>query len=109
VLVGQGRSETGAPTEPLRETFTPRMRNVTRFLQERLPQRLTGLLKEIGEVAGHLGYGAYVVGGFVRDLFLYRGDEDMDIVIEGDGIAFSKKYGRISGARIHTMKNSAPR
>jgi tRNA nucleotidyltransferase (CCA-adding enzyme) len=102
VLVGQGRSETGAPTEPLRETFTPRMRNVTRFLQERLPQRLTGLLKEIGEVAGHLGYGAYVVGGFVRDLFLYRGDEDMDIVIEGDGIAFSKKYGRISGARIHT-------
>jgi tRNA nucleotidyltransferase (CCA-adding enzyme) len=102
VLVGQGRSETGAPTEPLRETFTPRMRNVTRFLQERLPQRLTGLLKEIGEVAGHLGYGAYVVGGFVRDLFLYRGDEDMDIVIEGDGIAFSKKYARISGARIHT-------
>jgi tRNA nucleotidyltransferase (CCA-adding enzyme) len=26
----------------------------------------------------------------------------MDIVIEGDGIAFSKKYARISGARIHT-------
>jgi tRNA nucleotidyltransferase (CCA-adding enzyme) len=102
VLVGQGRPETGAPSEPLLETVTPRRRNVSRFLQERLSPHLTGLLKEIGEVAGTLGYGAYVVGGFVRDLFLYRGDEDMDIVIEGDGIAFAKKYARLTGARIHT-------
>jgi tRNA nucleotidyltransferase (CCA-adding enzyme) len=102
VLVGQGRLDSGASTEPLRESFSPRTRNVTRFMHERLPSRLLGLLKEVGEVAASLGYGAYVVGGFVRDLFLYRGDEDIDIVIEGDGIAFAKKYARISGARIHT-------
>ena len=41
--------------------------------------------------------GAYVVGGFVRDLFLYRSDEDIDIVIEGDGMAFAKKYAPLVG------------
>jgi tRNA nucleotidyltransferase (CCA-adding enzyme) len=33
---------------------------------------------------------------------LYRSDEDLDIVIEGNGIAFAKKYARMVGARIHT-------
>jgi tRNA nucleotidyltransferase (CCA-adding enzyme) len=103
VLVGQGRSDPGAtPTDPLRESFTPRTRNVSRFMHERLPARLMHLLREVGEVAGSLAVGAYVVGGFVRDLFLYRGDEDIDIVIEGDGIAFAQKYARLTGARIHT-------
>ncbi|MCK5419763.1 MAG: CCA tRNA nucleotidyltransferase, partial [Desulfobacterales bacterium] len=40
----------------------------------------------------------------VRDLFLYRSDEDVDIVIEGDGIAFAKKYAKLEGARIHTYE-----
>ncbi len=102
VLVGQGLPEAGTSTDPLRESFSPRRRNVTRFMHERLPPRLLDLLRTVGEVAATLGCGAYVVGGFVRDLFLYRGDEDIDIVIEGDGIAFAKKYARISGARIHT-------
>jgi tRNA nucleotidyltransferase (CCA-adding enzyme) len=103
VLVGQGRSDPGStPTDPLRESFTPRTRNVSRFMQERLPARLMRLLREVGEVAASMGVGAYVVGGFVRDLFLYRGDEDIDIVIEGDGVAFAQKYARISGARVHT-------
>jgi tRNA nucleotidyltransferase (CCA-adding enzyme) len=102
VLVGQGRSDTGSSAESLRESFTPRTRNVGRFMQERLSPRLMGILREIGQVASSLGCGAFVVGGFVRDLFLFRGDEDMDIVIEGDGIAFAKRYARLAGARIHT-------
>ena len=40
--------------------------------------------------------------GFVRDLFLYRPNEDIDIVIEGDGIAFAKKFAAGVGARIHS-------
>jgi tRNA nucleotidyltransferase (CCA-adding enzyme) len=42
--------------------------------------------------------GAYVAGGFVRDLFLYRPNEDIDIVIERDGIEFSRKYAKKGGA-----------
>ncbi len=100
VLVG--RDEAPSTLEPLRDAFNPRRRNITRFMQERLPREIMSRLHEIGTVADALGCGAYVVGGFVRDLFLYRGDEDLDIVIEGDGIAFAREYGRIAGARIHT-------
>ena len=56
---------------------------------------------QIGEVADEIGCVAFVVGGFVRDLFLYRKNEDLDIVIEGEGIAFARKYAALVGARIH--------
>jgi len=73
-------------------------------MKERLSKRLVGILKNLGEVADEKGFRAYVVGGFVRDLFLYRVNEDIDIVIEGDGIAFAKKYASLTGARIHSYK-----
>jgi tRNA nucleotidyltransferase (CCA-adding enzyme) len=90
--------------DPLKETVHARTRNVVKFLKERLSKRILNILKSTGEVADEFGYGAYVVGGFVRDLFLYRADEDVDIVIEGDGIAFAKKFAEMEGARIHTYE-----
>ena len=88
--------------DPLNESVHARTRNIVKFMRERLSQRMIDILKTIGETASEIGYGAYVAGGFVRDLFLYRTDEDIDIVIEGDGIAFAKKYAKIVGARIHS-------
>ena len=82
----------------------PRTKNITAFMKERLPKRIINLLKHIGEVADQLGFSAYVVGGFVRDLFLYRHNEDIDIVIEGDGIAFAKKFSKLYGARINAYE-----
>lgn len=79
-----------------------RTRNVLHFMKERLHKRLLQRLASIGEMAQSLGYQAYVVGGFVRDLFLYRANEDIDIVIEGDGIVFAKAYAKAQGTRIHT-------
>ena len=89
------------PFDPLK-SVPPRTRNVENFLLERLPQRITQILRQIGETAERMGVTAYVVGGFVRDLFLYRPNEDVDIVIEGDGMAFAKAYGKSIGARVHT-------
>ena len=102
VLVRQSKKYPDGFPDPLKEPAHARLRNVVKLLKERLSVRLFNMLKTIGEVADGLGYGAYVVGGFVRDLILYRLDEDIDIVIEGDGIAFAKKYARLEGARIHT-------
>ncbi|MEJ2101344.1 MAG: CBS domain-containing protein [Desulfobacterales bacterium] len=102
VLVRQSKKYPDGFPDPLKEPAHARLRNVVKLLQERLSARLFNKLKTIGEVADGLGYGAYVVGGFVRDLILYRLDEDVDIVIEGDGIAFAKKYAKLEGARIHT-------
>ena len=93
------------PEDALDPTKAPphaHTRNVIRFMKERLSSGLIKNLQQIGEVADEIGFGAYAVGGFVRDLFLYRSDEDLDIVIEGDGIAFAKKYAKMVGARIHT-------
>ena len=102
ILVRQSKKYTDGFTDPLKEPIHARLRNVVKLLKERLSERLFNMLKTIGEVADELGYGAYVVGGFVRDLILYRSDEDVDIVIEGDGIAFAKKYAKLQEARIHT-------
>ena len=46
----------------------------------------TPLFHLIGEAADSLGVEAYVVGGYVRDLFLYRPSKDIDIVSVGRGI-----------------------
>ena len=58
--------------------------------------------KKIGKTAEDFNYNAYVIGGFVRDLFLYRSNEDIDVVIEGDGIAFARQFSKEMGTRVHT-------
>jgi len=102
ILVRQSKSKTEAEADSFREPAPAHTRNVLRFMKERLSSGLLEILGQIGEVADEIGCGAYIVGGFVRDLFLYRSDEDLDIVIEGDGIAFARKYANLVNARIHT-------
>ena len=102
ILVRQSQPSPDISPDPLKEPAHARTRNVVRFMKERLSAELIKILQQIGAVADDIGCGAYVVGGFVRDLFLYRSDEDLDIVIEGDGIAFAKKYAAMAEARIHT-------
>ncbi|MBW2430065.1 MAG: CBS domain-containing protein [Deltaproteobacteria bacterium] len=102
ILVRQARPKSDDSLDSFKEPAPAHTRNVIRFMKERLSSDLIEILKQIGEVADEIGYRAYVVGGFVRDLFLYRSDEDLDIVIEGEGIAFAKKYAGLVGARIHT-------
>ncbi|MFA6873240.1 MAG: HD domain-containing protein [Bacteroidaceae bacterium] len=45
---------------------------------------------EISAAADTLGVECYVVGGFVRDLFLERPSKDIDVVVVGSGIAMAK-------------------
>ncbi|MFZ0132930.1 MAG: CBS domain-containing protein [Desulfobacterales bacterium] len=102
ILVRKHVQEKGAPPDHLSRPVHARTRNVLKFMQERLSTRILNLLREIGRVADEIGEPAYVVGGFVRDLFLYRPNEDIDIVVEGDGIAFARKFARMAGARVNT-------
>ncbi|MBW2246812.1 MAG: CBS domain-containing protein [Deltaproteobacteria bacterium] len=104
ILVGQSQLVSSNSTDPFKEPVHVRTRNVLKFMKERLSPRILDMLQVIGEKAYQLGCNAYVVGGFVRDLFLYRTNEDLDIVIEGDGIAFAKKYAKFVNARIHSYE-----
>ena len=77
-----------------------RERRVAKFLTERLPEEIIELLAAVGRVADSLGYNAYAVGGFVRDIFLYQENLDTDVVIEGDGIEFAKALTASLGGRV---------
>lgn len=48
------------------------------------------VLEQIGQIADREGVDAYVVGGFVRDLLLSKKDQDLDILVMGDGVQFAK-------------------
>jgi tRNA nucleotidyltransferase (CCA-adding enzyme) len=43
---------------------------------------------------------AYVVGGFVRDLLLRIPNLDVDLVVEGDGIAYAQEMAALEGGRV---------
>jgi tRNA nucleotidyltransferase (CCA-adding enzyme) len=104
ILVGQSTLTSSSSPDPLKEPVNVRTRNILKFMKERLSPHIFDMLQVIGEKAYELGYSAYVVGGFVRDLFLYRTNEDLDIVIEGDGIAFAKDYAKFVNARVHAYE-----
>ena len=61
----------------------------------------------IGEAADELHLDCYVVGGYVRDIFLERPSNDIDVVVVGSGIkvadALRRKLGR--KADISVFKN----
>lgn len=101
ILVRQSQQNYSELSDQPKGQVHARTRNIVKFIEERLSKRIIDILKTIGEVANEIGCGAYVIGGFVRDLLLYRNNEDVDIVIEGDGIAFAKKYAPMVGARVH--------
>ena len=57
-----------------------------------------------------LGWEVYAVGGFVRDILLGRPNLDLDLVVEGDGIAFAKEFrqGKLGGrVKEHTKFKTA--
>ncbi len=47
-------------------------------------------IRRIGGYADEFGINVYLVGGFVRDLFLGKKDIDTDITVEGDGVKFTE-------------------
>ena len=59
------------------------------------------IFKQISETADELGLECYVVGGYVRDIFLQRPSKDIDVVVVGSGIAMAEALGRRLGKGAH--------
>lgn len=55
----------------------------------------------IGTTADELGVECYVVGGYVRDLFLERPSKDIDVVVVGSGISVADALKRKFGRKAH--------
>lgn len=55
----------------------------------------------VSEAADELGVEAYVIGGYVRDIFLNRPSKDIDIVAVGSGIELAKRVAAKLGRRAN--------
>ena len=76
--------------------------------QEEIKEKIdTPLFHMLTETADAIGQDCYLVGGYVRDLFLERPTNDIDVVTVGSGIklaeAFSKRLGH--GAHLSVFRN----
>ena len=78
--------------------FQPAMSSISQLLTE------NNLHQEILSTAGKLAdkdkITAFVVGGFVRDVLLGKSTNDVDIMVEGDGIEFAQKLAQKLGVDI---------
>ncbi|HBG86527.1 MAG TPA: tRNA nucleotidyltransferase [Marinilabiliaceae bacterium] len=64
------------------------------------------VFKVIANVAELNDTAAYVIGGFVRDIFLERPNTDIDIVVIGSGIEFAEKVAsRLGKIKVSKFKN----
>ncbi len=59
------------------------------------------VLHLIGETADRMGLECYVIGGWVRDLFLHRESTDIDVVCVGSGIALAEEVAKRLGKGAH--------
>jgi tRNA nucleotidyltransferase (CCA-adding enzyme) len=85
---------------PLRPTH----RTVVALLRERLPSRGQEILQAARRVADQAGTRLYAVGGFVRDLLLGVENLDVDLVVEGDGIAFGEAFAATVGGTLRSHR-----
>src|SRR5574344_286690 len=65
------------------------------------------IFHKISDAADRIGCECYVVGGYVRDLFLERPSDDIDVVVVGSGIKVAQELKNIlgRGAHLSVFKN----
>ncbi|MDR3089474.1 MAG: CBS domain-containing protein [Desulfobulbaceae bacterium] len=98
---GPGQSASGEDRRP------GRRRNLSAFLTGCLSNEQMRVLQDIGALADELDCKAFVAGGYVRDLLLRAPTTDIDVVVEGDGLAFAKALARRMNGRVSIHEHFA--
>ena len=81
--------------------------NLRALMRRRLSAKIFNRLQEIGRLADAGGVSAYLVGGLVRDLLLGYTNLDVDIAVEGDGMAFARRLADRYGAGLKVFDRFA--
>ena len=83
--------------------------NLAGKIEKSLPAEPVKLIKQAVAIAGSRNLQLYLVGGFVRDLLLWRTNFDIDLVVESDAIGLAKEFAAQIGGKltVHTMFNTA--
>lgn len=74
--------------------------NLDEEMAAELPEAIYKLLKDISKSAKEAGKSVYLIGGIVRDIILREPSDDIDIVVEGNGIIFAKKLHADYGGEV---------
>ena len=74
------------------------------YVQEDIDKHLSNhVFHIISEAADRLGMECYVIGGYVRDIFLCRASKDIDIVTVGSGIELAKNVAAKIGDKVNII------
>ena len=63
------------------------------------------VFKVLADIAAENHIEVYVIGGYVRDIFLERPSKDIDIVVLGNGIDFAERAGAALKSKVAVFKN----
>lgn len=71
-------------------------------MHKSLQNPIFGILSTLAE---QTGIEVFVIGGYVRDIFLNRPSKDIDILVIGNGIEFAEKVGAKLKSKVAVFKN----
>ncbi|MFZ5632726.1 MAG: CBS domain-containing protein [Bacillota bacterium] len=74
--------------------------NMAEVMRRELSPSVLGVLRQAGDIGDALNFKVYAAGGVVRDLLVGYENIDVDIVVEGDGIALARAMSEKMGARL---------
>ncbi len=97
----EGQRTRGASLDHRMAGARPVTQRVSRLLDEVGPPWVRDVLRIAQRVGDSQQTAVYLVGGMVRDLLIGRSNEDVDLVVEGDGIAYGKALAEACQGRCH--------
>ncbi len=101
ILVRDGRRVVGVVDAEDVEVARPTLSITHRLERLEDGEARLWLLRVAGKVGEGLGAPVFAVGGFVRDLLLGRAAPDVDLLVEGDGVAFARRvHEEIGGSLV---------
>lgn len=74
--------------------------NISEIMRKGLAPSVWSVMHQAGSIADRMGYRVYAAGGIVRDILLGVENLDVDLVVEGDGIALAEALGQVYGVRV---------
>ena len=82
------------------------MNNIKKIINLDKYKPIFDMAKKAGKLAYEDNIRVYIVGGVVRDLILDKDIQDLDLMVEGDGISFAKKLaGEIGVKKLFRLIN----
>lgn len=79
--------------------------NIQEEMEAQLPEQIYTVLQQISRTATETNMNVYLIGGIVRDVLLKQSNDDVDIVVEGDGIAIAKQLQANFGGKLTTHED----